>query len=262
VKNCIFCKVKLTNATKSKEHVFPVWLLEKLDFLGDMSSKNSTFPNKPEVIFNSRKIYSKSLVFGGVCKSCNNNWMSVLEQKVEPILFQILESEDTSLNREQCDILSKWVFKTIIILNAVSNYKQIIPQSHIDFFYKRLLIPNNVSIDITFCADSRLYYYIGGNKQFTTNENIITKKEMEESYVITFQVDYLLLRTTWSPNIEYQTLAFPENVVNRIFPCKNQNEIEKKVNNVINKDIEQFHFETTIFMDGLTQKQWFARSRS
>lgn len=249
MKHCLFCKTTLNGQNKTKEHIFPTWLLEKLEFFGTMKGKETTYPNVPERVFCQRDVFSKSFVYGKICNKCNNNWMSNLEQKVQPIILYLLESAYYHLNVEQCNILSNWVFKTAIVLNAASKYKQVIPLSQINYFYQNLMIPENVKIDLAFCPGNRLHYYLGGNKLFSKSSLDISNKEMNDSYVISIQIDYLLFRISWSPNPMFQTLPIPDELVKRLFPLNNSLEFKKGAAGMIFKDIEQFHFSNTIFVD-------------
>lgn len=261
MKECIFCESTITKSNKSKEHVFPIWFLKLINpefsnFLG----KHTTYPNKPEEIFfeGNQDIYS--LVLGNVCTECNSGWMSKLEEDTKPILLAVLDdSSPIILTNEQCFVLSKWIFKTVITLNYAINYKKIIPIEHVHNLYKYNLLPINAKIDLAFSHDIGFHQLIGGNKIVILSNGYQDQNEfIKKIYVITLQFNHLLIRFSWTPDNNVQVKLFPIDSVYRIYP-QPKNEISIQViRGKVFRDISQFHFKFTVFTeDKIADEKYF-----
>ena len=143
--NCVFCK---EHNDKAKEHIIPVWLQKEIfgnvnwDFQG---IHYSSFYLK---IKNIRQHTGDNLLFGKVCKFCNNGWMSDLEEQFIPIFRKLISVNNYNLTNKEKFILSLWSFKTAIIINAGSNYRKKVP-SHL---YNNLYI--TLSFTSTFLDNS------------------------------------------------------------------------------------------------------------
>jgi len=256
-KVCIFCGASIKRNNKSKEHVIPRWLIDSLNFHEiKLYGKGTSFPNVPEIIFNQSSYGIYSLVLGNVCKLCNTSWMAELENNTKPLLLAVLDDRSpTILSKEQCLILSNWIYKTAITLNYQADYKKIIPMKHVKDFYLNKKVPTNVNIDLAFCREIDLHWYIGGNKKLVLLNRSKELKVLNKSYIITLQINHLLLKITWSPDSTVQILPIPVSYVIRIHPQVKEEPIIQVVKGCIFRSIEQFHFETTIFVeDGVLKK--------
>ena len=111
---CIFC----TNPANSKEDMFPQWILRRVKTGEPMVHRK---PNRPVKISQSSKVRLKC-----VCATCNNGWMSALEQKCIPLIGALLEDIELWRDEEYQNLLSRWAVKTAMINDSV--------QSHTRFF--------------------------------------------------------------------------------------------------------------------------------
>ena len=115
---CIFCnKGKLT-----KEHMYADWLRNfipremrdhriyfssvDIDRLNESTQRLTGDPH-------SRRIRC-------VCKTCNNRWMSKLQEDTKPILTPILKGEATSLHRNAQRQLATWVTMTVMVAEFIN----------------------------------------------------------------------------------------------------------------------------------------------
>jgi hypothetical protein len=98
---CIFCG---RAARRSNEHVVPLWLqdwlgIKQSEFVSReniFETQGPVFPGEPLPSMSSkihRSHAHKSLVYGSVCRSCNNGWMSRLEDAVRPTLFGLIPKD-------------------------------------------------------------------------------------------------------------------------------------------------------------------------
>jgi hypothetical protein len=106
-KLCIFCgKPGVT-----KEHVWPDWLLKYIPKDGVNHASLSETHHRTHVEREVRKHagapYSGTLRI--VCGSCNNGWMSVLQNDAKPILLPLVLGEERTLFRKHQALLAAWM---------------------------------------------------------------------------------------------------------------------------------------------------------
>lgn len=253
MKKCIFCDSLLTKTSRSKEHVIPKWILDNLQsgYTYDHTGKWTTFPNKPELIINERKHSMFSSLLGGVCKRCNEGWMSDIETHFKP-LFVALYDENSPIifKKDQNLIFAQWAYKTAITWNYSANYKKIIPLNQIHSFYINKELPPNLKVDLAFCNEVGIHTLIGGNRIAVIPDSYKNKKELiDASYVATFQFDHLLIRISWTPDAKIQVRNISTNTVYRIYPMDKEELLIQYIKDDVYKDISHFHFFSTIFME-------------
>lgn len=120
---CWFCTV--SNGRKSREHIFPRWLSAHHDarteivtparFSGMSGEELSRRPAKPLSAF----------VCGDVCTTCNNGWMSQVEERVRPILTS--SKRTGRLSADDALALAHWFTKTAAVLNVSQPYRLLFP---------------------------------------------------------------------------------------------------------------------------------------
>ena len=126
LKTCSFCNQVLTGRTKTKEHVWPLWLQRKLNIEKIQYQGNHTDFFGSQTI-STRTQSTNSLVLGGVCAECNSGWMSDLETKAIPILENLWVSNNKKyiyLEKLACETIALWAFKTSLAINLSSNYRK------------------------------------------------------------------------------------------------------------------------------------------
>ena len=123
---CIFCENG--KSFKSKEHVFPQWILEELDFRNNVRPFSET---QVKNINNSKIDFSRETKnlknFGNyvspfVCDDCNHGWMSNLEGKIKPILLPLINGTSSLniLSKEEKILISRWAAKTTCVIDSVN----------------------------------------------------------------------------------------------------------------------------------------------
>jgi hypothetical protein len=135
---CLWCR----QPDLTREHVFPQWL-----------RKEVTVPPGGEVIGRNRirqlqrtwdgKIFD--LVSKSVCATCNNGWMSELEQRARSVLTTLLHSDSTVLDDDAQLAIAEWAFKTACIFDQVM-LPACIPRRHIRSFYASKRVPRDVHV--------------------------------------------------------------------------------------------------------------------
>src|SRR6266567_470549 len=99
---CIFCN----DESGSEEHIWPAWLHRRKDF-GPLKMQEGTKPQEfvddPEQTVNT------------VCHTCNNTWMSQLEQKNIPALSAMVDNTPFEIDPGRQRLLREWSVKTAMI---------------------------------------------------------------------------------------------------------------------------------------------------
>jgi HTH-type transcriptional regulator/antitoxin HigA len=130
-KLCAFCSSPSGGRNKSREHVLPNWLNGYLPYPVDKYHEQEiqTVTSTPEGEqrsgghrrwagdFGSRKV-------PGICKHCNNGWMSRLEESIKPTLLQLIEGKAVRPEPEILTLLSTWIVKTAMT-NELTGLKRI-----------------------------------------------------------------------------------------------------------------------------------------
>jgi len=209
---CLFCRVVLTRATRSKEHVIPGWLL---DHLGIRQQ-----PTQPSVLASGGKdrLVQRDLTYDGfragrVCGCCNKGWMSKLEEASKPILVRLMSGElqPTCLCVAEQLVLGRWAAKTAYALSSTSDrFNTRIPPSHpVILRESAQALPPNVAVfahqlplahdrwqrPTWLCSASAFRYDIAGRRP--AEQEI--KRLHHSSYKICLQFQRLLLLVaSWS----------------------------------------------------------------
>jgi hypothetical protein len=99
---CIFCN----NESGSEEHIWPAWIHRYKKF-GPLKMQEGTGPqviaDDPEQTVNT------------VCHTCNNTWMSKLEQKNIPSLKAMVDGKPMEIDPGRQRLLREWALKTAMI---------------------------------------------------------------------------------------------------------------------------------------------------
>jgi hypothetical protein len=110
---CVFCRRK--HSATSEEDVFARWIAREYRAVKGLGWEvTSSNPNKPVIRVGGRA-GKLGLVSRKPCSTCNNGWMSVLENRVKYMIAPMLKGVSLSLlTSAQLDI-AKWAVKTAIM---------------------------------------------------------------------------------------------------------------------------------------------------
>jgi len=228
---CIFCNQE---KEKAKEHIWPKWLQIRIG--GSTKGVFAGTHAKLGVIPISERISSgENLVLGTVCKDCNNGWMEKLESEFRPLLDVLLKKSDKILlNKKDSIILSHWAFKTACVINKGSNFHQIIPNEHFKYFYDNKKLPQNVIVEIGKLGNSgdETLAWRQGKIQFIispSSESMIYANIAQNSYIISMQINTLLIRIAYWPLkiSHYNKSDEDKKKIKRIWPINNKIDFNK-----------------------------------
>jgi hypothetical protein len=122
---CFFCGSK---APKTREHALPRWL--GLPLGGDVGI-DTFLHGDPANLQRGPTVRRRRVdhVLRRVCGSCNNGWMSTLEQSVEALLTQLVAGSSVRLWTARQVELARWTVKTAATLSATSKEPNAIAQA-------------------------------------------------------------------------------------------------------------------------------------
>lgn len=131
---CIFCG---QHGPRAKEHIWPDWLLRHLGLEKSIMANTHFAIDGGSV--SKRRQSASSMVYGGICAACNNRWMSQFESSAKPIIAELISSHSSKgvLLENDAKVLALWAFKTAIVLNAGTPYRNIVSEEHYRYLYKK-----------------------------------------------------------------------------------------------------------------------------
>jgi hypothetical protein len=134
-KQCLFCE----HYANSKEDTLPLWLLEIIGKREDMRKVISGLPIKIQK-------GSAVLRIRAVCKTCNNGWMSKLEQDTIPVLRPLLRDLSYPLSSEEQILLASWAMKTGMVLDSIYKHERFYQRNECQNVRENRAIPNGTII--------------------------------------------------------------------------------------------------------------------
>lgn len=198
MKKCLFCgHIKEC----SKEHIIPRWLLKELGLSEEeLIMKHMTIFG---ITKTKRKHGFKNFVNAMICRECNNGWMSKLEASAKNLIIKLINIYDVDKNvfkflNENYEVLAKWSFKTAIVLNYPTNYRNIIPKNHFHSLYNSK-IPKAVYINMAFTNNTEIVQWRQSQRFIILGNISKYSSRLKEVYKITLQFKHLLLRTCYFP---------------------------------------------------------------
>ncbi len=206
---CNFCGQR---GPRAKEHVWPDWLLRLLGL------EQSTMANTHLAVDGgsvSKRVQSaSSMVYGGVCATCNNGWMSQLESSAKPIIEELLSSisSKNALLSDETKVLALWAFKTAIVRNAGTNYRSVVPKEHYRLLYKHKEIPSGVYVDLGLCPSHSGLSALQSQTligSLLPEDFGVAAQAQRDLYNITLAVGSVLLRTIYFPLQRYSVVTPP-----------------------------------------------------
>lgn len=206
-KVCLFCQTSLSQVERAKEDVIPKWLLEHLgldkrhDLIASSHLSDVGTPLKDPRIQGSHTILQ-----GAVCRPCNNGWMSELENHAKPFLAKMTLGEAVTLGEDDCRVLGNWIFKTLVLWNITSNYRDLVPEKDFEFLYENRSVPAGRHIEIAFLANepaSEFQTRMSPIKMLMIpselDKAVISREVDRSSYVLTMQIGKLLIQVVGLP---------------------------------------------------------------
>ncbi|WP_143537652.1 hypothetical protein [Rubrivirga marina] len=203
---CIFC---FETGDRAKEHIWPKWIHE-FDDTSDSKvivGRHFGSPMTGLKLLDERTQSDNSFVFGQVCQSCNNGWMSRLESRAMPLLKNAADEGVNAApwSNEQSRIVAGWAFKTILMINAGTNYRKIVTKVHYRNLYNSSNPPRGVLVEVGLSKSIVAGRELAQSQNLMVlgpEETVVQKNDRHQkrSYVIGLALKHLLLRATYWPD--------------------------------------------------------------
>jgi hypothetical protein len=141
VSKCIFCGTgKLT-----KEHIWADWLKKYIPRTTIKHSLKKELIHAGGIEFNilehNGDVHSRRIRC--VCASCNNGWMSKIQNDVKPILIPMLSGEEVVLRKKERVSISSWVGMMIMVAEYLDPDSVSISQADRCFLLKNKKLPSH-----------------------------------------------------------------------------------------------------------------------
>ena len=200
MKVCVFCERPIATRTASREDTVPKWLQAELEIAEEKVEPTLTSPSGERV---AQRIHPVSnLLTGGVCRACNNGWMSELESDVIGILRPLMRSERSldSLRRAERCVLARWAVKTAYILDH-GGLEPRVPREHLHHLYThRRYLPDNVYVFARQQPGTRPWYYVSAAWWKHSDLTAEARRTVETtSYKLAIQFGDLILIVAFWP---------------------------------------------------------------
>jgi hypothetical protein len=127
---CAFCG----GADASDEHVFPKWVSEELNKLAPMEMTTD---------YGKRSVRSLDMT-ARICSTCNNRWLSVLENDVRTVLAPLIRGHERTLTVDEQRRLAAWATKTALMLDLASGAAVIPSGFYYEFRQLRMPLPSHL----------------------------------------------------------------------------------------------------------------------
>lgn len=144
---CAFCGL---DKRLSLEHVWPEWLLKhvpppdpserKIRSIGVFSS----ITGLDDIQDRDEGPRSTPVLVRAVCEPCNNKWMSDLENEAKPVLVPLLDGRDLRLKSEEADVLRRWAFKTVTMIEYTAGDRRAVTKEQRRYFFEHRDVPPGV----------------------------------------------------------------------------------------------------------------------
>ena len=115
MRECIFCGA---TSDITREHIWADWLKEYIAKDIDGYQAATITINQPGVASTVRekKISGdpRSRKVKCVCGSCNNGWMSQLQERAKPLVLSLIEGCQIEFTKAKCELLSAWIAMSVM----------------------------------------------------------------------------------------------------------------------------------------------------
>jgi len=121
---CIFCH----GFGLSKEHLFSDWLRELFPRAADDTHSVGEKDETPWRL-TQHQGHSGTKKFRSVCKKCNNEWMSGVDDAAKQVAVPLIRGEHSTVTRDIQRALALWFAKTAVIADYRKPKRSLVPQA-------------------------------------------------------------------------------------------------------------------------------------
>jgi hypothetical protein len=148
---CMFCSEKAS----TMEDAWPLWLMKR--FPGSSTARIDAERGGRNL--GNWSTVKPKLPVKWLCPSCNNGWMSRLEDEAKPVFESVLDDKLKDLDASAQSTLARWAVKTAMVLEAVdSNRYWFYSEDERQLMRVELALPPRTSVWIAKCVDQPNVY--------------------------------------------------------------------------------------------------------
>jgi hypothetical protein len=203
VKRCIFCG----NHGGNEEHIVPKWIVRDLGL----------YNLKTRIGFGVQRASGEmdeiqapqplgAFVTDAVCETCNNKWMSQLENKVKPLLTPLLHEQWPADDRPlfqalflHSGLITQWLLKTACAFGEKMSVQ--IPVDIRTALYRKQ-ITSEVMADLSYNTECGLYVGMSRSWNCYKDEKIEPRQIENRSFRFVWQLRHLAMRIAYFPGCE------------------------------------------------------------
>lgn len=137
----------------SKEHIFADWLQEifpraatDTHTQGVLRWTREAGETEPEI--SHRQGHSGTRKARVVCETCNNGWLSGVENRIKPILLPMIRAHRLTVTPRMQEALAFWAVKTALVAEKIAPDRMVTPDSVYKFVYEKKIVPAGYSVYI------------------------------------------------------------------------------------------------------------------
>jgi hypothetical protein len=151
--SCIFCGA---SPPLTAEHVWSKWLAAEVPDLGHFGTEVTGVVGIPTT-WRRRRRKASSVRPKIVCATCNNGWMSALQEGAKPYIAPLIRGESCSLASDQQELVASWLTMTAMTAPWANpdHGSWAIPQSHRTELCTNRKPPQSTQVLIAPCAHDR-----------------------------------------------------------------------------------------------------------
>jgi hypothetical protein len=148
-RKCIFCEA---NNANSREHFYSEWMHGLLPVGPQGTYTGEIIDEHPKTRAVSRhdkrvkpgELHTKKMKV--VCRICNNEWMSGIEDAAKPLLTPLIKGDAVTLDAAQLEIVAKWATLKVIVCEHDNRGTEVTPQADRTAFMADGVIPGYFNI--------------------------------------------------------------------------------------------------------------------
>lgn len=130
---CIFCG----GAGLTKEHLFADWLTELFPHAEKDRRTFGTTTEWPNFTLTAENGHSGAKKVREVCNTCNNGWMSRIDERAKPIAVEMIQAKPITVAPEDQKTLATWLTKVAMVGDNVEREGSRISQEHRNYLRER-----------------------------------------------------------------------------------------------------------------------------
>jgi hypothetical protein len=161
-RECIFCG----GPANSREDVWPCWMTSRFVAPGTMEQQRG-----PDLRMRAWRVDRPVLVVKRDCRTCNNGWMSQLQDRGKPVIERLWDEAQATLDVDDCKALSLWAVMTSMVLQTFDDQdKWLYSDCERTLMWHEQRIPSFIGIWIANCVGHTETYSQGRSMTGTAQD--------------------------------------------------------------------------------------------